>query len=222
MSDQCKSYEILVAGWSVADPGLVCGENLALSGSPWHCPKPAAIMLKVSCGEILGRFCVDCGIRNGFLGRVGPDPAIVRMTVNLGRGDVPIGRGESAASASHPEPVPVIHAATDHPAPWRWDPSRDSLRDVSVADWLRDGDGKIILAPNTMEEIAIASPIVRELIRLAPEMEALLRDQYVGMSCPHADMATKGCLEVGDRNPCWEHKRIALVVALDAARKTGA
>ncbi len=95
----------------------------------------------------------------------------------------------------------------EHPAPWRWVPGSSSRKDPLAANWLADANGVILVSPDVDEEIEIASPVVSELIRLAPEMEALLR-RAVDL------LDTLG----GGGSPV-AIESAALLAAIDAARK---
>lgn len=69
----------------------------------------------------------------------------------------------------------------EHPAPWRW--IEDATKTVQGEVALVDANGAIVVEAvncNGYDDGSIAvvsceSPVARELIRLAPEMEALLR-----------------------------------------------
>jgi hypothetical protein len=108
-------------------------------------------------------------------------------------------------------------ANPEHPAPWAYIPFPNS----SLPDWaLVDATGAHVARPNLGGggvSIALASPLARELIRLAPEMEEALRAvEYGGPfdrcpTCGVAGYVGKAPHEVG----CSIGRVLA---ALDAAR----
>jgi len=96
--------------------------------------------------------------------------------------------------------------AAEHPAPWRWVP-RSLAGDPGE---LVDASGDQVVRVEA-DEVRFASPVVRELIRLAPEMEQALR----GLRDLHG---TGGEYATALRERI--DSRIALIIAaLDAARK---
>jgi len=102
------------------------------------------------------------------------------------------------AGAGNPMEEPAAKATPAHPAPWVW--QRESQADYPMESYegLADRGGNWIVE-GWQEKVWIASPVVRELIRLAPEMERLLREHE--------------CAQFPDREAA------ALLAELDAARK---
>ena len=104
----------------------------------------------------------------------------------------------------------------EHSAPWRWRPDENGHTDLHLVD--ANGD-TITLGDETLDE---APPFTRELIRLAPEMEALLRSiewkadtRWEGGCCPSCN----GRRDVGGPSGHFaDCKLAALLAALDAAR----
>jgi hypothetical protein len=62
-----------------------------------------------------------------------------------------------------------MSAPVDHPPPWRW--GEPHGQETSL--W--DANDGLVMADGNDSTIVVASPYVRELVRSAPEMEALLR-----------------------------------------------
>ena len=103
-----------------------------------------------------------------------------------------------------PTPTP-----RDCPAPWKWIPVKDKKAMYLV---LRDATGQNVLEtddagryPDEGQGIVVASPLIREQIRLAGEMAALLHDQQ-------AEAVNPGC----GCGTCLDCRRTAIVTALDA------
>ncbi len=91
---------------------------------------------------------------------------------------------------------------SEHPAPWRWHAPGFAPKSLA-ATALLDADGMKLL--DSDEDFGIASPLARELIRLAPELERSLRDvidRIGGIRPAHPVVA----------------KAILVLAALDAAR----
>lgn len=67
----------------------------------------------------------------------------------------------------------------EHPAPWRWaKPDYPTEERAANALELLDANDNIVLSSqgDDWSWVEVDSPVARELIRLAPEMEALLRE----------------------------------------------
>jgi len=106
-------------------------------------------------------------------------------------------------------------APADHPAPWIWNWRQDpGDAQPQPAGWVTDANGSIVLSGAEP-----ASPLARELIRLAPQMEALLRNPDLWDGTGHKS----GCFDPDEPcdnlEPCWKHKLVPVLAALDAARK---
>lgn len=137
-------------------------------------------------------------------------------------------RGEIGGPMVHPDETddefrarvkakysPPVHGdvtAIEHPPPWRWDEPRP--RDC----YLRDGNDQILLVLEVFADgrpSPTPSPRVRELLRLAGEIEPLLRvlgeDPARGVTNCHV---TYPC-------SCERHRAQALLAALDRANKAG-
>jgi len=136
------------------------------------------------------------------------------FTYNTETGQV-FDRFGTAADATPPD----VAAKPEHQAPWRWvDSSLDPHDDLSK-DFLLDGSGGRILMANKDDAISIESPVARELIRVAPEMEALLRKHR--QSGRHVDEPGAPCCpECHGFGECAEDCAWgAILAALEAARK---
>lgn len=108
------------------------------------------------------------------------------------------------------DPTP---APRDCPTPWKWLPVEGkkamylALEDSKGQDVLETDDaGKY---PDEGQGIVVASPLVREQIRLAGEMAALLHDQQAEALNPDC-----GC------GHCPDCRRTAILAALDAAARS--
>lgn len=99
----------------------------------------------------------------------------------------------------------LIDVPDDHPAPWRWDEGPFS--------GVMDANDEVIVCANIYAGVDTATPLVRELIRLAPEMEVLLRLSVDRDDCLTCDGLSE------HRSDC---KLAALVATIDAARAAGA
>jgi len=91
----------------------------------------------------------------------------------------------------------------EHPAPWRWigEPPRGELTG------LEDANGDALISGSDLPEaFYVDAPGVRELIRLAPDLEDALR-YFVGMTDGMSSIHPKAA------------KARELLAALDAARK---
>ncbi len=105
--------------------------------------------------------------------------------------------------------------AVKHPPPWRWAVTRD-YRDAEVLWRLEDSTGTEVVAKGFCgADIQVASPVVRELIRLAPEMEAMLRSIEWCPSCSGRNRTSPD----GTSFHFSECKLAAILSAIDAARK---
>lgn len=114
----------------------------------------------------------------------------------------------------------------EHPAPWRWvDADYATAFDTTPDEKLVrlvDANAVPLLAPAagiSTRWIECPSPLARELIRLAPEMEALLRKRgddgcHFGVKCADA----VGVDELTPMRPCPSCDRLRVLAALDAAR----
>ena len=104
-----------------------------------------------------------------------------------------------------------------HPAPWRWGPDED---DGDFA--LIDADGRdVAYAKRAVIDISVPSAHARELIAAAPEIEALLREEFGG-----EDNGTAQCMErLTTSAPvcgsCRGCKAFALLSRIDAAADAG-
>jgi hypothetical protein len=119
--------------------------------------------------------------------------------------------------------------SADHPAPWKWEGNSDDqwiLRDAYGNDLL---DARAESAYGEGWSAGGVSPthLARELIRLAPEMEALLRDSDRN-ECHCADGTSgAGGRPRGEIGPCefdpecWVNRQAKIIAALDSARKAG-
>lgn len=97
----------------------------------------------------------------------------------------------------------------DHPPPWRWD-----YKPSARVPWaLVDADNMSMGVVAVMPDADAIPPDVRELIRLAPTMEALLRkcEWDTGGECP-------ACGDAG-RVHGSDCELASVLAALDAARK---
>ncbi len=116
-----------------------------------------------------------------------------------------------------------------HPPPWRWEPSASDPNNTAVASWLVDADGQVLVSSNTDEDVALLSPVVRELIRIAPEMEAAIRGVEWSVTLPDTAGGSGCCPECesragyGPANPGDPHAEDCsigtVLAALDAARR---
>jgi hypothetical protein len=115
----------------------------------------------------------------------------------------------------------------EHPAPWRWDrpPRPDDDDEGTGPRELLDANGNDVMVSYD-EWLKFASPLARELIRLAPEMAELLRrlewagDYSEGQAfCPHCQQNSH-CY--GKDQSEWKHEHGCplgqILAALDAAR----
>lgn len=92
----------------------------------------------------------------------------------------------------------------DHPPPWKWEIRRDGQLGA-----LLDANGDVVLTDDgTYDDawIGVESPRARELLRAAPEMEALLRDKPALMD-PHYSE--------------WLRQKDALLARIDKAAAGG-
>jgi hypothetical protein len=96
-----------------------------------------------------------------------------------------------------------------HPAPWRW----DAPHGEETALW--DASNQVVLALGNDSTIVVASPYVRELVRAAGEMEALLREllEELVVFCDSNDGH--------DETKCATERAIALLARIDAAADAG-
>lgn len=112
----------------------------------------------------------------------------------------------------------VQPAAPEHPAPWRWGADGD--------DWLRAANGEIVISAGDGDTWP-ASPRVGELVRAAPEMEALLREETDKCLCIMIDPSTVGrrggVTSQKSMCPaatlCWWCRGRELLARIDAAAK---
>lgn len=114
-------------------------------------------------------------------------------------------------------PVPCAKPAKpgDHPAPWAWNADDGGLYDSEGGDIIWGvGDRKV----------AVSSVVVREMLRLAPEMEAMLRSfewradtRWIGGCCPSCN-ARRGAVPSKPTSHFSDCKLAALLAAIDAAR----
>lgn len=95
--------------------------------------------------------------------------------------------------------------------PWHW----DFTRDVFEAS-LNDATGEWLIGPSNTDGLSVASPYVREVTALAPELEDILRtvvDEY----CPTCDLTYHKGLETNAHAPGCRVQ--SLFARLEAARK---
>jgi hypothetical protein len=125
---------------------------------------------------------------------------------------------EAAREAAEAEAVPA-----EHPAPWRWVP-RSLAGDPGE---LVDARGDQVVRVDG-DEVGPASPLARELLRLAPETAGLLRDlEWIndgpGDFCPCCQGCKPGSRDQADRERAGhapDCRLAAILAALDAARET--
>ena len=112
-------------------------------------------------------------------------------------------------SASHPS-----GGGGDHPPPWEW------LGRPDEETALLDGAGYSILSPSNDGGISLRSPYVRELVRAAPEMEALLRRWLANGQCETVPLEErwKRRQEIVVCGKCTTCEVLALTKRLDEAR----
>lgn len=99
-----------------------------------------------------------------------------------------------------------MSAPVDHLPPWEW--SEPFGRETMLSD----ANGEPVLTDGNDSTIVVASPYVRELVRAAPEMEALLRVflNMTGDTCVHRQFKAQ-----------MRERADALLKRLDEARKAG-
>jgi hypothetical protein len=113
--------------------------------------------------------------------------------------------GAGSHPTEHPAQVASRAGTGEHPAPWRW-------REYGMAWGLEDANcADVLTLTNDASWIELASPLAREMIRLAPEMEAALRltlGELREYGSGHSPADNKG-----------ERAAATILAALDAARK---
>ena len=131
-----------------------------------------------------------------------------------------------------------------HPAPWRWTPIKAEYEMIGFKKgdeipgqfFLVDARGEDVIfgcdcdADREFRYVEVDDPVVRELIRLAPEMEALLRKlEYAGSKDSYGDPVDccpecKATAGFGQMNPGDGHTKDCelgrILAALDAERNT--
>jgi hypothetical protein len=146
----------------------------------------------------------------------------------------------ASCSAKVDAATPVEAPPTvEHPPPWRWTGVDDFIirngpnagqMAYEVSGGLVDAAGADIASVTNSDTLEFASARVRELLRAAPEMEALLRELEDGVLYDWEDeIAVKGCpFDIAcpddvDRQhrPCWRCRRRALLARLDEGSKIG-
>ncbi len=152
-----------------------------------------------------------------FMNPVGALRPIGNLRTSVLLFDAPPGWTPTVITKS-PEPKP------EHPAPWEVLPDGSAPENACFSSGLVDADGERVLGPTNDQNLYFASPYVRELIRLAPELEALLRKMEWIFS---ADEEADECPSCFAQSPLSDGRRehgdgcelAALLAKLDAARK---
>lgn len=204
MSDESRRPKITITGPTVFrsyGPELVGGhERKVIHVDPNH----EASSPRLAQGQTLGDIA-----KTTFAG-VPLDRFCARCSEMIGDA---VAKGMAGVAGLCEQCRALVDAATpaapgpEHPAPWRW-------VDEGNLSWrLEDAAGKAVAAACNTGELLVPDPMARELIRLAPEMEVLVRDLY---------RTEEGCMDCGafDKDPHEDDCRIGpILAALDAARK---
>jgi len=175
-------------------------------------PKVPAWVLSVPCNSCNAAVGVACGLPAG-------EVHIARVLLAKADPAWP-SDWKSYAPEAVPEAAPIINSrpdvgqaqGTEHPAPWRWEPDHRpaALLDkfgVEIARALPDR-GRAFEGP----QVFFASPVIRVMTELAPDMADLLR--FVAQ--------IEEELSLGDDGPTMARQASAMAIALlariDAAR----
>lgn len=195
---------------SVTATGVVSDRSpVMFERGPIGCPSCRAPMKYAADAKEGETVAITCGTP-GCMWNVEPTPPLcpsctARSEQSRANGKLGFALCGACADAAVAFEVARMDRAPAHPAPWRW------VGEPGLDDHLADANGRMLIWPSNMSGIA-ADDGVRELVAAAPEMAALLRE-----SLPVRE-ATCGYTCVGplcaNDEPCWEHRRQALVARL--------
>jgi hypothetical protein len=147
-------------------PRFPLGPSDTFNGVPWKdfCEAcRAALDDALRAGATSAKLCDDCAALLVERGRI----------VATDDRRHPIGVSSDGTILFAPTEPPAL----EHAAPWRWINDGTTLVAADHVEWTEDDDGhdSVVLNDRIMCIPDEMSPLVRELVRAAPEMEALLR-----------------------------------------------